>query len=144
MNPNDADTHGVAAVCRELQLFSDRKLVAACPIAAASLVRAIIEQAIKYYSKKHCIQGQDKLIWEDIRNLTKLSKIIDKYKQNLHNYITDTNMRQYFVALFGNYEDNIDPLNWVIHRPAEFQLDAVTLIELPRRGLLTLINFLIA
>ena len=76
--------------------------------------------------------------------LTKLSKIIDKYKQNLHNYITDTNMRQYFVALFGNYEDNIDPLNWVIHRPAEFQLDAVTLIELPRKGLLTLINFLIA
>ena len=143
LNPNDADTHGVAAVCRELQLFSDRKLVAACPIAAASLVRAIIEQAIKYYSKKHYIQGQDKLIWEDIKNLTKLSKIIDKYKQNLHNYITDINMRQYFMALFGNYGDNIDPLNWVIHRPAEFQLDAVTLIELPRKGLLALINFFI-
>ena len=118
LDPNDADSHGVAAVCRELQLFSDKKIVAICPIAAAFLVRTIIEQAIKYYSKKHCIQGQNKLIWEDIKNLTNLSKIIDKYKRNLHNYITDTSMRQYFMALFGNYEDNIDPLNWVIHRPA--------------------------
>ena len=49
-----------------------------------------------------------------------------------------------FTNLFGNYEDNVDPLNWVVHRPAEFQLDSNTLVELPRKGLLTLINFMLS
>ena len=144
LNPNDAETHGVTAVCKELQLFSDRRLVATYPIATTFLVRSIIEQSIIYYSKKHYIQGQNKLIWEKIKDIGKLSKIIENYKRNLPNYITDTTMRQYFTNLFGNYEDNVDPLNWVVHRPAEFQLDSSTLVELPRKGLLTLINFLLS
>lgn len=144
LDPNDADTHGVSAVCRELQLFSDRRLVSSYPIASTFLVRSIIEQSIIYYSKKHNIQGQNKLIWENIQSLSKLSKIIDNYKRNLPNYITDATMRQYFTNLFGNYEDNVDPLNWVVHKPAEFQLDANTLVDLPRKGLLVLINFMIS
>lgn len=144
LDPNDVDTHGVTAVCRELQLFSDRKLVATYPLASAFLIRTIIEQTIKYYSKKHMIQGQSRYIWEDINNIEKLSKIITKYNRNLPNYIVDANMRQYFTALFGNYEDEVDPLNWVIHRPAEFRLDANTLVELPKRGLLALINFMLS
>lgn len=144
LNPNDAETHGVTAVCRELQLFSDRRLVATYPIATTFLVRSIIEQSIIYYSKKHYIQGQNKLIWEKIKDIGKLSEIIENYKRNLPNYITDTTMRQYFTNLFGNYKDNVDPLNWVVHRPAEFQLDSSTLVELPRKGLLTLINFLLS
>lgn len=144
LDPNDADTHGVSAVCRELQLFSDKRLVSNYPIASAFLVRALIEQSIIYYSKKHNIQGQNKLIWDNIKNISKLSNIIDNYKRNLHNYITDASMRQYFTTLFGNYQDNVDPLNWVVHKPAEFRLDATTLIELPRKGLLALINFMIS
>ena len=143
LNPNDADTHGVSEVCRELQLFSEKRLVATYPIATTFLVRAVIEQSIVYYSKKHNIQGQNKLIWENIKDIGKLSKIIDNYKRNLPNYITDATMRQYFKNLFDNYEDNVDPLNWVVHRPSEFQLDSVTLVELPRKGLLALINFML-
>lgn len=144
LNPNDAETHGVTAVCRELQLFSDKRLVATYPIATTFLIRSIIEQSIIYYSKKHHIQGQNKLIWEKIKDIGKLSKIIESYKRNLPNYITDATMRQYFTNLFGNYEDNVDPLNWVVHRPAEFQLDSNTLVELPRKGLLALINFMLS
>lgn len=144
LNPNDADTHGIAEVCSELRYFSEKKLVDKLPIAAVFLVRSAIEQSIIYYSKKHCIQGQNKLIWENIKNITKLSKIIENYNKNLPNYITDTEMRQYFTALFDDYKKNVDPLNWVVHRPAEFQLDTITLVELPKRGLLTLINYLIA
>lgn len=143
LNPNDADTHGVSAVCRELQLFSNRKLVATYPIAATFLVRAIIEQAIVYYSKKTNVQGQNKKIWEEIKTISKLSTIIDRYKRNLPNYMTDTKYRQYFTNLFDNYEANVDPLNWVIHRPADFQLAPNTLIELPRKGLLALINYML-
>lgn len=144
LDPNDADTHGVSAVCRELQLFSDKRLVSTYPIASAFLVRALIEQSIIYYSKKHNIQGQNKLIWENIKNISKLSGIIDNFKRNLPNYITDATMRQYFTTLFGSYQDNVDPLNWVVHKPAEFQLAATTLIDLPRSGLLALINFMIS
>ena len=50
-------------------------------------------------------------------------------------------MRQYFTNLFGNYQTNLDPLNWVVHRPSEFQLDSKSLIDLPRKGLLALINY---
>lgn len=114
------------------------------PIAAAFLVRSIIEHSINYYSKKHKIQGQDKYIWEDIKNMSKLSKKIDRYKKNLPNYITDANMRGYFNNLFDDYETTVDPLNWVVHRPEEFQMSPKTLIDLPRSGLLKLINFLIS
>lgn len=144
LNPNDADSHGVSAVCRELQLFSDKKLVTTYPLASAFLMRSIIEQSIKYYSKKHMIQGQNKYIWENIKSIDQLSKIIKNYNKNLPNYIVDGIMRQYFTDLFGDYEKSVDPLNWVVHRPAEYQLDANTLIELPRKGLLALINFMLS
>ena len=144
LNPADVDTHGIAEVCSELRYFSEKQLVDKLPIAAAFLIRSAIEQAIIYYSKKNCIQGQNKLIWENIKNISKLSKIIQNYNKNLPNYITDPEMRQYFTMLFGNYEKDVDPLNWVVHRPAEFQLETKTLVELPKRGLLTLINYLIA
>lgn len=144
LNPNDITAHGIITVCRELKFFSDKQLVEKCPFAAAFLIRSIIEQSIKYYSKKHNIQAQDKLIWEDIKNIDKLSSIIKKYNKNLPNYITDPIIRQYFTNLFGNFEDNIDPLNWVIHRPFEYRIDATHLIELPQKGLLAIINFLIS
>lgn len=144
LDPNDPDTHGVSAVCKELKGFSDKRLVSSYPIAAAFLIRSIIEHSIKYYSKKHTIQAQGKLIWEDIKDISKLSKIIEKYNRNLPNYIPDASIRQYFTSLFANYETNVDPLNWVVHRPSEFQLDAATLIDLPKKGLLTVINYLLS
>lgn len=144
LDPNDPDAHGVAAVCRELQLFSDRKLVATYPIASAFLVRSLIEQVIMYYSKKHNVQGTNKKIWNEVNSINNLSGVIGRYKRCLPNYITDSSIQQYFNSLFGDYETTIDPLNWVIHRPAEFQLDPNTLIDLPRKGLLALINYMLA
>ena len=144
LSPNDSDTHGVIAICNELQLLSERKHVAKYPVASAFLVRAIIEQSIKYYSKKHKIQGQDKYIWDNIKDFSKLSAIIKNYNNNLANYIVESSMRQYFTNLFGDYEKSIDPLNWVVHRPEEYQLDTTTLIELPKKGLLALINFFLS
>ena len=147
LDPNDSDTHGISRVCREIQLFSDRKLVETFPMAAAFLTRTIIEHSLIYYSKKHKIQAQNKFIWENISKNgipEKLSKIISIYKKNLPNYISDSKMREYFMNLFGDYDKNANPLNWVVHRPEEYQLPANDLIELPRKGLLALINFLIS
>lgn len=144
LDPNDPDTHGVAAVCHEIKAFCDKKMVHSFPLSAAFLTRSVIEHALIYYAKKHNIQGQNRLIYENIKQCTKLSQIIANYKRNLPNYILDVNMRQYFSSLFDNYETNIDPLNWVVHRTSEYQLDAQSLIDLPRKGLLALINYLIA
>ena len=147
LDPHDATSHGVSAVCRELQLFSDKRLVDKFPIASAFLIRAVIEQAIIYYSKRHTIQGQTRSIWDSIEkhgDSKKLSKIIDNYKRNLNMYIPSANIREYFFDLFGNYNNNVNPLNWVVHRPAEFQLDSSTLVELPRKGLLAVINYMLS
>lgn len=116
-------------------------------MAAAFLMRTIIEHSLIYYSKKYKIQGQDKYIWENISNngkAIKLFKIINNYQNNLSNYVLDTNMREYFMDLFGDYDKEINPLNWVVHRTDEYQLPAKDLIDLPRKGLLALINFLIS
>lgn len=146
LDPNDVNSHGVAAICKELKYFSDRsrRLVEECPISAVYLIRAIIEQSLIYYSKTHYIQGQKKLIWEDIKNIRNLKGKIDCFNKNLSNYITDTVQRQYFGNFFSKYEKYIEPINWVIHRTTDYKIDPHTLIELPRSGLLALINFLIS
>ena len=144
LNPNIQDAHGVAALCNELKKISDKKLVKDFPIASAFLVRALIEQSIVYYAKTHMAKGENKAIWEHIQNKNNLGQKIDNFKSNLEKYFPDKNIRQYFNALFGHYEDVVDPLNWVVHRPSEFQLDPTTLIELPRKGLLTLINYMLS
>lgn len=144
LSPEDADTHGVVRVCRELQFVSSRKLVETMPMTSIFLVRTIIEQALIYYAKKHKIQGQDNLIWKDIEKISKLSKVIEKYKKNLPNYITDVNKRAYFMKLFSNYDETVNPMNWVIHRPYEYIPNTSEIINLPQNGLLTVINFLIS
>ena len=68
LDPNDSESHGISRACKEIRLFSNRKLVDEFPMAAAFLTRTIIEHALIYYSKKHKIQGQNKYIWEDISN----------------------------------------------------------------------------
>ena len=143
LDPNNQDTHGVSAVCKELQLFSERKLVSDFPIAATFLVRSLIEQALIYYAKKHFVQGQNKKISDCLNVDDKLSNIVKNYKKNLSNYIEDKSIRQYFNDLFDNYEETVDPLNWVIHRTAAYRMDSKTLIELPQKVLLTVINYLL-
>lgn len=147
LNADDPETHGIIRVCNEIQNFTKRKMVKDFPLASAFLTRALIEQSIIYYSKKHHIQAQNKLIWSRIsqnNQAPELSKIIKNYNNNLPNYITDSEMRKYFTNLFADYDNKINPLNWVVHRPSEFQLSPDTLCTLPSQGLLALINFLIS
>lgn len=72
------------------------------------------------------------------------NSIINIYKRNLTNYITNQNMQEYFLDLFQDYDKEVNPLNWVVYRPEQYQLPAKDLIDLPRKGLLSLINFLIS
>lgn len=145
-SPNDPLTHGIARICNEIRLFSSRKLVADYPLAAAFLTRALIEHSLIYYSKRKNIQGQQLLIWEQVSDngkVPKLSEIIKRYNKNLSNYIKDSNVRSYFKSFFEDYDNTANPLNWVIHRPEEYIIPANDLIQLPGKGLLFLINYLI-
>lgn len=128
-------------------MFSNRRMVESFPVSAAFLMRAVIEHSLIYHSKRNKIQGQNKYIWVNISNqdkANKLSAIITNYKSNLSNYIPDSQVREYFMDLFGDYNKSVNPLNWVVHRPDEYQLPPKELVELPRRGLLALINYLIS
>lgn len=147
LTAEDPTAHGIIRVCNEVQKFTKKRMVKDFPLCAAFLTRALIEHSIIYYSKTHKIQGQDKLIWSQVSRDGKapeLSKIISIYNRNLPNYITDSELRGYFTNLFADYDDKINPLNWVIHRPAEFQLNPDSLCSLPSQGLLVLINYLIS
>ncbi len=144
---NEAITHGIARVCEEIRKFSSKKLVNDFPIAAAFLTRSLIEQSIIYYAKTHNIQAQSKLIWDQVcdgKRDPQLSDIIKSFNKNLPNYIMDQKIRDYFTALFKDYNTTANPLNWVVHRPDEFVLHSTTLIELPGNGLLSVINYLLA
>ena len=147
LDSNDPNTHGVSRICNELRIFSNKRYVLSLPVSSAFLVRAIIEHSLILYSRNNKIQGQDKLIWLNISDRDKAKKlyqIIDNYNKNLPNYILDTNIREYFTALFGDYNKHTNPLNWVIHRPDEFVMAPDKLIALPSEGLLTVVNFLIS
>lgn len=146
LDRNLSVTHGVARVCDEVRKFSSKKLVNEFPIAAAFLTRSLIEQSLIYYSKTHNVQAQDKLIWSRIHKGSRdpqLSEIVECYKKCLPDYITDQKIRDYFVALFQDYNTTANPLNWVVHRPDEFVLNPQILIGLPGNGLLRVINYLL-
>lgn len=147
LDQNNPDAHGVMELCNELNAFSkkEKHLLDNFPLAAAFLVRSIIEQSIIYYSKNNYIQGQSNLIYERIsqKNGTpyNLKKIIDTYIRNAANFIEDKVIREYFIHLFENYSKLADPLNWVIHRPGEFRFSSEELEEVPKKGLLKVINY---
>lgn len=145
LDRNDPNTHGVSRVCFEIKKFCSKKMVDEFPISAAFLTRALIEQSFIYYAKTHNIQAQTKSIWERIcsgKSDLKLSEIIKAFDKSLPDYIPDVNIRDYFKALFSDYNTTTNPLNWVVHRPHEFVLHSKTLIELPGNGLLSVINYL--
>jgi len=147
LDPNDPRTHGISRVCNEIKNFSSRKLVETFPIAAAFLTRTLIEQSITYYAKTHNVQAQSKLIWDQINNSQRdpqLSDIIKAFNKSLANYVPAQKIRDYFTALFANYNTTANPLNWVVHRPHEFVISPKSLLDLPGNGLLRVINYLLS
>ena len=147
LDENNQDAHGVMELCNELNAFSKQEnhLLNDFPIAAAFLVRSIIEQSIIYYSKNNYVQGQSKLIYERITDengkIFNLKKLMSIYMRNANNFIEDKEAREYFEHLFLNYNNIANPLNWVVHRPGEFMITSEQLENLPREGLLTVINY---
>ena len=153
LDRKNIETHGLTAICNEIKRFSDRKSVDNYPIAATYLTRALIEASIKYYSKTHTVQGQPTtLIWERItenksENKIQLGDIINKYRTSLADFIEDPDIRQYFTLCFGTTQNanlTTSAFNSVVHRPQEYILNPSTLKDLPKQGLLALINYFIA
>ena len=76
-----------------------------------------------------------------------VSQIIFCIKTAFHGiqstYIANQDMQEYFLDLFQDYDKEVNPLNWVVHRSEQYQLPAKDLIDFPRKGLLSLINFFI-
>jgi len=146
LDKDEHQSHGLLLTCKEVSAFSSKRLVQQLPICATLLTRCLVEQSIVYYAKKTRIVGRDTFIWDEITpngKSTSLSTIVKKFCRDgsAPNYITDDNIRGYFLKIFSNYNIFANPLNWVIHNPGEFTISAEELIELPRQGLVAIINY---
>lgn len=149
LNRSNQLCHGLLQICKEISVYSTKRLINDLPSCGAFLIRSLVEQSIIYYSKTHNVSTGDKLIWQEIApddRTPKLSTIIGKYcrEGSAANYIPDTTIRAYFVHVFSNYNNTANPLNWVIHNPSSFMLSPEQLTNLPRAGLLSIINYFIA
>lgn len=146
LDPANADTHGVLLIAKEIIGFSTHKLVGKYPLAASFLTRNLIEQSLIYYAKMHDDGNTGKRIisrmTESNGAYKKLSQIIDQYLGGLSNYIHDINILQYFQYCFSA-QTITDPLNWVIHRTSDFTFTGGQIEELPKGGLLAIINYLL-
>ncbi len=146
LSRDDVNAHGLLRIAKEIYDFSSQHLVSKYTMSSAFLTRALIEQSLIYYSKKHCVQGSSKIIWDQIcqeNKDSKLSKIVDQYVRMKLNYISDKKIYGYFEKLFSDCNETINPLNWVVHRSDEYMISPDNLTTLPS-GLLTVINYLLA
>jgi hypothetical protein len=147
LDPNNQESHGLLQICKEISIFSRKRMVAEFPICGAFLIRGLIEQAFKYYSKSHKNINNNKNIWAEISSGKdpQLKDIIGKYSNRSYaaNYISDHNILDYIVDVFSDYKSTASPLNWVIHDPSNYLLTSDKLLSLPKGGLLAIINYLL-
>jgi hypothetical protein len=148
LDPTNQLCHGLLRLCREISIFSQRRLIADLPVCGAYLTRCLLEQSFKYYSKTHNTLNTGKNIWDQISHgkELKLSEIINTYtnRSSAANFISDSQIRDYLYDNFSDYKSTAAPLNWVIHDPSNYIISTDKLLSLPKGGLLALINYLIA
>jgi len=137
---------GVIAVCNELDKVSKSStFINNYPICTAFIIRALIEQSIKYYAKKH---GYWAVIMKTYQNKGKsngdpqLSFIINQFKANKA-WIPDKQIQRLFTVAFNN-NIQIEKFNLVVHSPECYTLSPDTLKSIPDEGLLAISNYFLS
>ncbi|NMA49079.1 MAG: hypothetical protein GX947_04835, partial [Tissierellia bacterium] len=137
---------GVIAVCNELDKISkSQTFINKYPICTVFIIRALIEQSIKYYAKKNGY-------WTDImKNYQakgksygepQLSFIINQFKAN-KTWIPDKNIQRLFNVVFKN-NVQVEKFNLVVHSPELYTLSPDTLKSIPDEGLLAISNYFLS
>ena len=137
---------GVIAVCKELmKISSNLSFINSYPICTAFIIRALIEQSLKFYAKR---KGFWATIMQSYYSLGRssgdpqLSFIIKQYEQNIKAWIPDQNIRRIFNVVF-NQNVQVEKFNLVVHSPECYTLSPDTLKSIPDEGLLTIANYLL-
>lgn len=145
VQPNNFNGQGVLRVCNEIIKISRKpSFIEEYPICTAFIVRALLEQSIKYHAQKNeywgVIMSEYKAEKSSNHN-PNLGYIIDKYKKHKAEWITDeNNIRRIFENTLCSGK-TIDKFNLVVHTPENYTLAPSTLIDMSREGLQALINY---
>lgn len=138
---------GVIAVCKELAKISgSSSFVNSYPICTAFIIRALIEQSLKFYAKK---KGYWAAIMQTYHSTGRnsgdpqLSFIINEFTTHKSVWIPDQNMRRIFEVVFAR-RIQVDKFNLVIHCPECYTLSPDSLKAIPGEGLLALANYFLA
>lgn len=145
IDKNLIDNRGILHICNEIYNFSAyERNITNYPIAASFLIRSLIEHTLKYYAR-------NKGFWNRIKtgkptdNDPQLSHILDYYKRNLPNIISDANLRNIFTSVFLSQSTSTSlllfELNTGIHSPETFIKSPLSLQKIPSEGLLTILNY---
>ncbi len=146
VDPSNNANKGIIAVCMELRKISDStSFINSYPICTAFIIRALIEQSLKYHVRNKGYWGH---IMREYNSLSaqggepNLSFIIKQYMTNIVSWIPDTNIRRLFNIVF-NFNVQTEKLNLVVHSPDSYMLTPDTLRAIPGEGLLEIINYLL-
>ncbi|MDI6687723.1 MAG: ParB/Srx family N-terminal domain-containing protein [Desulfobacterales bacterium] len=146
VDPSDNANKGIIAVCVELKKISNStSFINNYPICTAFIIRALIEQSLKYHARK---MGHWAHIMRQYNSLNpqggepNLSFIIRQYMTNIASWIPDRNIRRLFQIVF-NSNVQTEKLNLVVHSPESYMLTPDTLRAIPGEGLLEIANYLL-
>lgn len=137
---------GVIAVCNELvKISKTQTFINNYPICTAFIIRALIEQSIKYYAKKHGYWADIMKNYLDRGNSNgdpQLSFIINQFKANKA-WIPDKEIQRLFRVAFNN-SIQLEKFNLVVHSPECYTLSPDTLKSIPDEGLLAISNYFLS
>jgi hypothetical protein len=137
---------GIIAVVKELQrISSSTSFINNYPLCTAFIIRALIEQSLKYHARKNGYWAQIMRQYASQPNQggePQLSFIINQYCTNIVNWIPDVSIRRLFNVVF-NFRIQTEKLNLVVHTPESYMLTPDSLKAIPGEGLLEIANFLL-
>lgn len=147
VDPANNANKGIIAVCNEIKKISTSKtFINDYQICTAFIIRALIEQSLKYHAR-------NKGHWSQIMSANNvpgapggdptLSFIINQYKTNISQWITNSHIRRLFNVVF-NFSKQTDKLNLVVHSPESYMLGGDSLKAIPNEGLLEIVNYFLS
>jgi len=144
LNPSNQDDIGIINLADEIKRISETNVYGKYPIATAMLLRALLEQSLKYYTKK--IGKWDELLLFSKKNPgfdPMLGNIIKFYNSN-KNY--QTFFQERTVQSSFSCSTDITTLNYLdtnIHNTHYVKATKIELENLAAKGLFPLINYIL-
>lgn len=136
LDPKDNHAVGVITLAQEIVKISQERYLNAFPNAVAMLMRALLEQALKYHTRRI---GQWDGLAKRFNGDPSLKNMIESYKKRLDRFLPG-HQREFNVVFDGALKDQLD---LVVHQTDLVSMTPTTLIAIADGGLRALIQILL-